>query len=45
MSLSMNCCLFGNTAEFWLNIQHAVVLWDIKNGAYQNEFDNIKVLS
>ncbi|TDB58582.1 HigA family addiction module antitoxin [Photorhabdus khanii] len=32
----------GNTAEFWLNIQHAVELWDVRNHAYQTESLNVK---
>ncbi|WP_417527896.1 HigA family addiction module antitoxin [Marinomonas shanghaiensis] len=28
--------VFGNTPEFWLNIQHAVDLWDTQN-RYQEE--------
>jgi len=27
----------GNTPEFWLNIQHAVAIWDVRNGALQRE--------
>ncbi len=34
----------GNTPEFWLNIQHAVELWDIRNNAYLNESKNVKRL-
>jgi len=36
--------VFGNTAEFWLNIQHAVELWDIRNGTYQRETEGIQTL-
>ncbi|WP_217898553.1 HigA family addiction module antitoxin [Photorhabdus luminescens] len=32
----------GNTAEFWLNIQHAVELWDVRNHAYQTELLDVK---
>lgn len=32
----------GNTPEFWLNIQHAVEIWDVKNLAYQQEAKNVK---
>ncbi len=34
----------GNTPEFWLNIQHAVELWDIRHNAYKNEARNVKRL-
>lgn len=27
----------GTTPEFWLNIQHAVELWDVRNNAYKQE--------
>jgi len=36
---------FGNSAEFWLNIQHAVELWDIRNNVYQKEAEGIQPLS
>jgi len=35
--------LFGNTAEFWLNAQRAVDLWDVEN-SHQNEINRIKPL-
>ncbi|HCG5511396.1 TPA: HigA family addiction module antidote protein [Vibrio parahaemolyticus] len=35
--------VFGNTPEFWLNIQHSVDLWDAQN-LYQNEIDVVKPL-
>lgn len=25
----------GNTPEFWLNIQHAVEVWDVRHNAYE----------
>ncbi|EGQ7795936.1 HigA family addiction module antidote protein [Vibrio parahaemolyticus] len=34
----------GNTPEFWLNIQHAVDLWDTRN-RYQDEAKFVKPLS
>jgi len=36
--------LFGNTAEFWLNAQRAVDLWDTAQ-AIKNEVSRIKPLS
>lgn len=33
----------GNTPDFWLNIQHAVDLWDTRN-RYQNEAKLVKPL-
>ncbi len=33
----------GNTPEFWLNIQHAVDLWDTRN-RYQDEAKFVKPL-
>lgn len=32
----------GNTPEFWLNIQHAVELWDVCHRAYEHEATNVK---
>jgi antitoxin HigA-1 len=32
----------GNTPEFWLNIQHAVELWDVRSSAYQGEAGAVK---
>jgi addiction module HigA family antidote len=34
----------GNTPEFWLNIQHAVSLWDTRN-RYQDEAKFVKPLN
>ncbi|PTB83107.1 addiction module antidote protein, HigA family [Pseudidiomarina aestuarii] len=34
----------GNSPEFWLNIQHAVELWDVKHNAYKNEAKNVTKL-
>lgn len=31
----------GNTPEFWLNIQHAVEFWDVRNKAYEKEAQNV----
>lgn len=27
----------GNTPEFWLNLQHAVEVWDVRHQAYEHE--------
>lgn len=32
----------GNTAEFWLNIQHAVEIWDVRHRAYEQEAKNVR---
>ncbi|CAM3851352.1 HigA family addiction module antitoxin [Castellaniella denitrificans] len=32
----------GNTPEFWLNIQHAVELWDVRHRAYEREAKSVK---
>lgn len=32
----------GNTPEFWLNIQHAVELWDVRHKAYAGEAKDVK---
>lgn len=32
----------GNTPEFWLNIQHAVELWDVRSSAYAGEARHVK---
>ena len=32
----------SNTPEFWLNIQHAVELWDVRNKAYEQEAENVR---
>lgn len=32
----------GNNPEFWLNIQHAVELWDVRNKAYEQEAKNVR---
>lgn len=32
----------GNIPEFWLNIQHAVELWDVRHRAYEHEARNVK---
>ena len=34
----------GNTPEFWLNIQHAVELWDVRNNAYEQEAQNVRLI-
>jgi len=33
---------FGNTPEFWLDIQHAVEIWDIRHKAYAGEAEGVK---
>lgn len=32
----------GNTPEFWLNVQHAVELWDVRHRAYGQEAKDVK---
>jgi len=32
----------GTSPEFWLNIQHAVELWDVRHGAYQDEARDVR---
>lgn len=32
----------GNTPEFWLNIQHAVEIWDVRHNAYEQEAKGVK---
>ncbi|WP_437608950.1 HigA family addiction module antitoxin [Erwinia sp. V71] len=32
----------GNTPEFWLNIQHAVELWDVRHNAWEREARDVK---
>jgi len=32
----------GNTPEFWLNIQHATELWDVRHRAYAQEVRNVR---
>ncbi|SEG89373.1 HigA family addiction module antitoxin [Marinobacterium lutimaris] len=32
----------GNTPEFWLNIQHAVEIWDVTHRAYDQEASNVR---
>lgn len=32
----------GNTPEFWLNIQHAVEIWDVRHSAYEHEAKNVR---
>jgi plasmid maintenance system antidote protein VapI len=34
----------GNTPEFWLNIQHAVELWDVRHNAYEQESENVRLV-
>lgn len=35
----------GNTPEFWLNIQHAVELWGVRNKAYEQEAQNVRQIT
>lgn len=32
----------GNTPEFWLNIQHAVEIWDVRHSVYAQELENVR---
>ncbi|PPK51305.1 HigA family addiction module antitoxin [Marinobacter persicus] len=32
----------GNTPEFWLNIQHAVELWDVRHRAYEQAAKSVQ---
>lgn len=32
----------GNTPEFWLNVQHAVEVWDVRHRAYDHEAKNVR---
>ncbi|WP_028875234.1 HigA family addiction module antitoxin [Tepidiphilus margaritifer] len=32
----------GTTAEFWLNIQHAVTVWDLRHQAYAQDAENVR---
>lgn len=32
----------GNTPEFWLNIQHAVEIWDVRHKAFEQEARNVR---
>jgi len=41
MAIKLGAAL-GNTPEFWLNIQHAVELWDLRHHAYEQEAKNVK---
>lgn len=34
----------GNTPEFWLNIKHAVELWDTKHSAYKKEAEKVRLV-
>lgn len=34
----------GNTPEFWLNIQHAVEIWDVRHSAYKQEAKNVRLV-
>lgn len=34
----------GNTPEFWLNTQYAVVLWDVRNSVDHDEYKDIPCL-
>ena len=35
----------GNTPEFWLNIQHAVTIWDVRHTAYEQEARNVRLVT
>ena len=43
MAIRLSVAL-GNTAEFWLNIQHAVELWDIRHGAHKKAQEEASLL-
>ena len=32
----------GNTPEFWLNIQHAVEIWDVRNRVNRAEIEHVR---
>jgi len=32
----------GNTPEFWLNIQHAVELWDVRNSGFEKAMRDVR---
>lgn len=32
----------GTSPEFWLNIQHAIELWDVRHGAYRHEACDVR---
>ena len=32
----------GNTPEFWLNVQHAVEVWDVQHRAYEQEAKGVR---
>lgn len=34
----------GNTPDFWLDIQHAVELWDVRHRAYEHEAENVRLV-
>jgi len=34
----------GSTPEFWLNIQHAVELWDVRHKAYEQEAKGVRLV-
>jgi len=34
----------GNTPEFWLNIQHAVELWDVQHRTFEEETAHVRRL-
>lgn len=34
----------GNSPDFWLNVQHAVEIWDVRNKAYAKEARGVRRL-
>ena len=34
----------ANTPEFWLNIQHAVELWDVRHKAYEQDEKGVRLV-
>lgn len=43
MAIKLTAAL-GNTPEFWLNIQHAVEIWDVRHKAYEQEARNVRLV-
>ena len=41
MAIKLGAAL-GNTPEFWLNIQHAVELWDVRHRAYAQDAKGVR---
>ena len=41
IALKLSAAL-GNSPEFWLNIQHAVDIWDVRNKSHKSETENVR---